>query len=279
MKYRRWLAVLCPCLLAVSVVLGCGRRVRERPSLAEAKRTLYVSCGGGLKPVMDDLGNIYFDHTGVCVDFAYAGPGPMHADLINTRRGDLYIPGGAYYVDLARPYGLIAANKPVCYMTPVLAVRKGNPAHVTGLKDLARPGLRVALGDPKAIVIGPISERILQRAGLAKAVAPNICMRGSCMSEVTNTLLTRTADAAIIWDNNAFEDRKQVDAVPIDPEYNEVSEVPVARLTCSKQPEEAKKLMAFLASEEAAAIFHKHGYATKRPAGIRLAARDQKGAK
>lgn len=275
MKYRRWHAILCLCLLAGSIAFGCGRRVKERPSLAEAKRTLYVSCGGGLKPVMDELGNTYFDRTGVRVDFAYAGAGLMHADLINTRKGDLYIPGGAYYVDLARPFGLIAEDKPVCYMTPVLAVRKGNPAHVTGLKDLARPGLRVALGDPKAIAIGPMSDRILQRAALTEAVAPNVCMRGSCVFELADTLLTHTADAAIIWDNTAFEDRKQVDALPIDPKYNEVSEVLVARLTCSKQPEEAKKFMAFLTSEEAAAIFRKHGYPTERPAGLRLAARGQ----
>jgi molybdate transport system substrate-binding protein len=276
-RHRRGYVILCLCLLAASLALGCARRAKARPSLAEAKRSLYVPCGGGLKPVMDELADLYFSRTGVRVDFAYAGAGLMHADLVNTRKGDLYIPGGAYYVDLAREHGFVAEDAPLCYMTPVLAVRKGNPAHVTRLQDLARPKLRVALGDARAVAIGPMSDRVLQRAGLTKTVAPNVCMRGSCVFEVADALLTRTADAAIVWDNTAFADRAQVDALPIDAKYNEVSEVRVARLTCSKQPEEAKRLMTFLTSKEAAAIFRKHGYPTERPRGIRLAPRVKEG--
>ena len=77
----------------------------------------------------------------------------------------------------------------------------------------------------------------------------------------------------------AFQNRKHLDSRPIAPRYNEVSEVLVSRLTCSKQPEEARKLMAFIASEEAAAVFHKHGFATERPEGMRLAPRAKGGGK
>jgi molybdate transport system substrate-binding protein len=274
MRYWRWLLIPALCLLTGALLLGARSAERaKQPSLSQASRTLYVPCGGGLKPVMDELGEIYFKRTGVRVDFAYAGAGLMHADLVTSRRGDLYIPGGAYYVDLARQLGFVAEDKPLCYMTPVIGVRKGNPAHVTGLQDLARPKLRVALGDAKAVAIGPISDRILRRAGLATAAARNISMRGSCVWEMADAILTHTADAAIVWDNTAFQDRKDMDALPIPPQYNEVSEVLVARLTCSKQPDEAKKLMAFLTSQQAAAILRKHGYATQRPGGLRLALR------
>jgi molybdate transport system substrate-binding protein len=150
---------------------------------------------------------------------------------------------------------------------------------VTSLQDLARPGLRVALGDPKAIAIGPMTERILQRAGIFEAVERNVSMKAACVPELANALATHSADAGIIWDVMVIQNAKHVDAIPIDPKYNEASEVLVSRLTCSKQPEEAKKLMAFLISPEAAAIFHKHGYATERPEGIRLAPRAKVGGK
>jgi molybdate transport system substrate-binding protein len=273
MKCRQWFIISCLGLLASGAVLGCRRASPSGPSLAAAKQSLYVPCGGGLKPVMDDLGRLYFDRTGVRVDFAYAGAGLMHADLVTARRGDLYIPGGAYYVDLARKEGFIAEDRPMCYLTPVLAVRKGNPKHLTGLQDLARPGLRIALGDPKAIAVGPISDRLLQRVGIAAAVEKNVSMRGSCVFELADALITHTADAAIVWDVTAFEDRTQIDSLPIAPGYNEASEVLVARLTCSQQPEEAKKFMSFLTSAEAAPVFRKHGYPTTPPAGLRLAPR------
>jgi len=246
---------------------------------ADAKISLEVPCGAGLQPAMDEIGQVYFQRTGVRVDLSYAGAGMLLSTLMTARRGDLYIPGEAYYVDQAAKHGFIADQRLLCYMTPVIAVRKGNPKRVTGIKDLARPGLRVAIGDPQAIAIGPMTERILQRAGIFETVERNIHMKAACVPELANALATHSADVGVIWDVMAFQNRKDLDSIPIDPKYNEVSEVLVSRLTCSKQPEEARKFMAFVTSPEAAAIFHKHGYATKRPAGVRLAPRAKVGGK
>jgi len=276
----RELGILVICAIGSLTLLGCGAGPAvSRPNPASAKITLDVPCGAGLQPAMDELGRIYFERTGVRVDFAYAGAGMLLSTLITTRRGDLYIPGEAFYVDQAHKHGFIAEDNPMCYMTPVIGVRKGNPKHIASLQDLARPGLRVALGDPKAIAIGPMTERILQRAGIFDAVERNVSMKAACVPELANALATHSADAGIIWDVMAVQNAKRVDALPIDPKYNEVSEVLVSRLTCSKEPEEARKLMAYLISPEAAAIFHKHGYATVRPAGVRLAPRAKVGGK
>jgi molybdate transport system substrate-binding protein len=276
----RALAVLLIGVIGGSMLSGCGggpRAARANP--ADAKISLYVPCGAGLQPAMDEIGRLYFQRTGVRSDFAYAGAGMLLSALMTTHQGDLYIPGEAFYVDQARKHGFIAADKLMCYMTPVIGVRKGNPKHIARLQDLARPGLRVAIGDPIAIAIGPMTERILKRAGVFEAVERNVCMKAACVPELANALATHSADAGIIWDVMAVQNAKFVDAVAIDPEYNEVSEVLASRLTCAKQPEEAKKLMAFLTSDEAAAIFHKHGYATVRPAGLRLAPRQKVGGK
>jgi molybdate transport system substrate-binding protein len=267
-------------VMAGLLLCGCGSKPQAaRRNPGSAKLSLEVPCGAGLQPAMDELGRLYFTRTGVRVDFAYAGAGMLLSTLMTTRRGDLYIPGEAFYVDQARKHGFIAEDRPMCYMTPVIGVRKGNPEHITGLKDLARPGLRVALGDPKAIAIGPMTERILQRAGIFDAVERNVSMKAACVPELANALATHSADAGIIWDVMAVQNAKHVDSIPIDPEYNEASEVLVSRLTCSKHPEEAGRLAAFLTSPEAAAIFHKHGYATTPPVGIRLAPREKVGGK
>jgi len=276
----RTLEVLVICAVGSLTLFGCGGGPGvSRPNPADAKVSLDVPCGAGLQPAMDELGRVYFERTGVRVDFAYAGAGMLLSTLMTTRRSDLYIPGEAFYVDQARRHGFIAEDKPICYMTPVIGVRKGNPEHVTCLQELARPGLRVALGDPEAIAIGPMTERILQRAGILEAVERNVCMKAACVPELANALATHSADVGIIWDVMAIQNAKHVDALPIDPKYNEVSEVLVSRLACSRQPEEAKKLMVFLLSPEAAAIFHRHGYATERPAGMRLAPRAEVGGK
>lgn len=277
--WRRALAISAA-VAAVALVLG-GRAAR-RPAAREAdapkaKVALEVHCGAGLQPAMDELGRLFTARTGIRVDFAYAGAGMLLSRLLTTRRGDLYIPGEAFYVDQAAQHGFVAEDRPMCYLTPVIGVRKGNPERIRRLEDLARPGLRVGLGDPKAIAIGPISDRILKRAGLYEAVDKNVSIRAACVPELANALATRSVDAAIIWDVMAVQNAKHVDAVPIDPPYNEASEVLVALLTCSKHPKEAREFMDFVTSPEGAAVFHKHGYSTERPRGIRLAPRAAQG--
>ena len=99
----------------------------------------------------------------------------------------------------------------------------------------------------------------------------NVTMQAGCIPELANAVSLRAVDAGILWDAVAVQHAKNIDAISIKPEYNEVAEVLVTTLTCSKQPEEARKLMDFITSEEAAAIFHKHGFSTECPENVRPA--------
>lgn len=257
---------------SAQVIVGrVGFEPVNGPSPADAETVLLVPCGAGLQPAMDEIADIYFHRTGRRVDFSYAGAGMLLATLNSTRRGDLYIPGESFYVDLARERGFIADEKPVAYFLPVITVQEGNPEGIHSLHDLTRPGLRVAIGDPEALAVGPVTQRILTRAGVKDAVQRNVTMQAGCIPELANAVSMKTVDAGIVWDAVAAQHAKNVDAVGIEPQYNEVAEVLVTTLTCSKQPEEARKLMDFITSEEAAAVFHKHGFNTEPPEGVRPA--------
>jgi molybdate transport system substrate-binding protein len=269
-------------LLAPESQVICGRvgfEPADGPSPAHAEDFVLVPCGAGLQPAMDEIGGVYFNRTGVRVDFSYAGAGMLLATLNSTRRGDLYIPGESFYVDLARDRGFVADQRPIIYFLPVIIVQDGNPKGIRRLQDLTRPGLRVAIGDPEALAVGPVTQRILRRAGIRDAVERNVHMKAGCIPELANAVSMRAADAAIVWDAVAAQHARHVDVVPIEPQHNEAAEVLVASLTCSKRPAEALKLMEFIASEEAAALCHKHGFRTERPDGVRLAPKrgDEKG--
>lgn len=240
----------------------------------DAGVALLIPCGAGLQPAMDAIGAVYFERTGVRPDFSYAGSGMLLATLDFTRRGDLYMPGEAFWVTMAQDRGLVVDSRPVVYFTPVIAVPKGNAARITSLHDLARPGIRVAIGDPEALAIGPVTQRILERAGIADSVRRNVVMRGGCIPELANCVAMKGADACILWDAVADQHKSKVDWIPIDPEYNEVAEVLIATLSCSSHPEEAEAFMEFIASEEAAAIFEQQGFRTEPPEGIRIAPRE-----
>jgi molybdate transport system substrate-binding protein len=242
----------------------------EAPAVGSGK-SLLVLCGAGLQPAMDVIGAEYQKRTGVRVDFSYAGAQMLLGQLAFSRHGDLYMPGEGFWVMQAVKRGYVQEYKPVVYFTPVIMVPKGNPKGVRTVQDMARPGVRVALGHPEALAVGPLTKRILQRAGVWEKVQPNVVMEAGCIPELTNAVVMKGADAGIMWDASALQVKEHVDIVPIAPKLNEVAEVLLATLRFSTDPAEAKRFLDFVASDDAQAIFERMQFRTQRPAGIRLA--------
>lgn len=239
--------------------------------------SLLAPCGAALQPAMDVIADTYYRRTGVRVDFAYAGAQMLLGQLAYSRRGDLYMPGEAFWVDQAAKRGLVEDSRTVCWFLPVIMVPKGNPKHIKTVQDMAKPGVRVGIGHPKALAVGPVTKRIMERAGIWEAVQRNVVMQAGCIPELANAVAMKAVDAGILWDACAEMVEEHVDIVKIDPELNEVAEVVLATLKVSQHPEEARKFMEFAASEEAAAILEERGFRTERPEGVRLAPRDNGG--
>lgn len=86
--------------------------------------------------------------------FNYAGSRHLLNQIELAEEGHAYQPGAMHYSTIARDKGFIDYEKFVAYHVPMIAVPKGNPANITGLDDLTQPGVRVALGDPRACAIG-----------------------------------------------------------------------------------------------------------------------------
>ncbi|MBL7129996.1 MAG: molybdate ABC transporter substrate-binding protein [Candidatus Omnitrophica bacterium] len=245
------------------------RRVQTHVA-SSRKGALLIPCGAGLRPPMDEIGKLFEKRMGTRVDFTYAGAGILLAQLTFSKRGDLYMPGEAFWVKMAQDRGFVTEIKPVAYFVPVIIVGKENPESINKLHDLTRPGLKIGIGEPEALAVGPVTQRILQRAGILEEVEKNVVLKAGCIPELGNAVSLKTVDASIVWDAIAVQYKEHVEAIPIPAEYNEVSPVVIATLRFSKSPEQARRFMEFVASDEAKAIFHKFKYQTERPEGIRL---------
>lgn len=228
--------------------------------------TLLAYVGAGLKPAMDDLVKAFAEKTGITVQCDYGGSGMIISRLRLARRGDLFMPGDLWYVELAEKEDLIASKASVCYFVPVILVQKGNPKNITGLADLVRPGVRLGLGNPKACQVGRASEAIFARSGIpAEAIAGNLVFSSVTVNELGLQVTMGQLDATIVWDAVAAFYAGKADVVPIPPAQNEISNVAVGVLKCSQQPAAARKFVDFLGGPEGQAIFHKHQYRTEPP--------------
>ena len=225
---------------------------------------LLLYCGAGLRPAMAEVVEAFGAARGVEVETDYGGSGMTISRLRLAGRGDLFMPGDVWYVELAEKEGLVASKRMVCTFVPVILVPKGNPKGIRSLGDLARPGVRLGLGNPKACQIGRLSEKIFGKNGIdAEAIERNLVYASPTVNELGVQVQVGALDAAIVWDAVAAQYAESADVVPIAAEENLVSHVALAVLTCSENPALAEALAEFTAGPDGRAIFGKHGYRTE----------------
>jgi len=249
-------------LLAAAIILSCIGCSPGAPQ--EAKLLIY--CGAGLRPPLEQIASEFAEQHGVKVECDYAGSEVLLSRIKLTGRGDLYMPGDGYYVDMAENEGLIASQQDVCYFVPVIMVQKGNPKNIRTLADLSRPGIKVGLGDPKACAIGRKCSKIFAKNKIAERdIDKNVKYRSLTVNELGNHIKVGALDAVIVWDAVAacFPDEGQV--VPIPAEQNVISTVAIGTLKSSAHPEQTAKFVEFITSARGKEIFAKHHYTTALP--------------
>jgi molybdate transport system substrate-binding protein len=229
------------------------------------KQTLLVYSGAGLKSAMDELAVSFENKTGVAVDVSYGGSGQIFGRLSTSGRGDIFIPGDFYYTMRGIEEGLIAGNltRNATYHIPVMLVQEGNPKNITSLEDLARPGIKVALGDDKACAIGKVSKEMLEREGLYETVKwNNLDVTTATVNELLIYVVNGVVDVAIVWEDNAgtLVEQGKVDAVEIESSKKIIQTIPISVTKCTKNPELAKEFMDFVCSEEGLKIWAKNGF-------------------
>jgi len=252
-------------LVAVFAVSGgCDRdRSAEENSTS---RKLLVFCGAGLRPPMAELAERFEQETGTAIDVDYAGHQVLLSKIKLGRQGDIYVPGDKRYVDLAAEEGLILSRERVCCFVPTILVQKGNPKSISGLHDLARPGVRLGLGNPEACAIGRTSKRIFEKNGVPwPDVERNLLFQSATVSELGMQIQAQSLDAVIVWDAVAEYYGRYGEQVPIPVRQNVISTVEAGVLKYTRDEALARRFLEFVVSDQGGQIFRKHGYRVESP--------------
>lgn len=239
-------------VLALSLLFGWA-------TSANAAELVLLS-GAGLRQPVERLLGEFTKKTGIRVVVEYGGSGQQMVRYLGSGLGDVFIPGSMFYIKQLVARGRIKYYRPVVFHLPVVAINRRSKFRVGSLKDLAQPGLRLGLGDPKSMALGRTAEEILVKAGLKKAVAKNVVVRAATVKQLALYVSKGFVDAAIIARADAFQDRRLVRVVPIPRRYFTADVVGAGVFVTTKQPARAKALADFLSSPRAMAVFTRYGF-------------------
>lgn len=226
------------------------------PSLAAELR---LSAGAGLRQPLDLVIDEFQKKTGHRVLVDYDGSGRLLTKIELTGQGDLFMPGEGFYLDKLRP-GAVHSRRTIVLRAPVIAVSRKYAGAITALADLARPGVRVGLGDPQAMALGKTAETILERSGLKAAVLKNTVVFAATVKQLALYASEGTVDAAIVGRPDALQFAKTVDSIAIPRELYEPDTIAVAVLTSTVDLQAACALRDFLVEPSSRKVFMRFGF-------------------
>jgi molybdate transport system substrate-binding protein len=198
------------------------------------------------------LADEFEQETGIRVQAEYACRRSLGRTVIEERDGDLYVNANAAATVEVKKAGLAAAEPVViAHLIPAIVVMKGNPKGIASVADLAKPGVRLCLGDPKGC-LGSVGLDILKKAGVADKAAANVVRQAGGEFDVARSVDGKAVDATIVWGSVVLEvERTDVELVPIPAEFNVLEPVEMLVLNTGRNKAGAARLAAFLQSPRA----------------------------
>ncbi len=229
-------------------------------------KELLIFAGSASKPPLDEAARLFEKKKKVKVNIVYGGSGFVLSQMKLTKRGDLYFPGSSDYMQKAIRDGVVYkdSKKIIVYLVPSINVQKGNPKNIKSLKDLTKPGIRVAIANPNGVCVGAYAVEIIEKNFSQKekeAFRKNLVnYTGSC-SKTASAISLKQADAVIGWRVFHYWDPDRIQNVPLKPnQIVRVGYIPIAISKFTKDKKLAKEFIDFLTSKEGKAVFAKYSY-------------------
>lgn len=136
-----------------------------------------------------------------------------------------------------------------------IAVAAGNPKQITGLNDLAKPGLIVVLAAP-TVPAGKYALEALQKAGVTvRPASLEVDVRAAL-----NKVALGEADAGVVYVTDVKSAGARVSGVEIPEQYQVIARYPIAVVKDSKNPRLARAFVDYLLSDEGRTLLAEFGF-------------------
>ena len=257
------MARLITVFLTVSLALAACAPPGEDGRLARRDRPLLVSAAVSLSGVMDTLTADYERRTGTAVELNLAASTVLAVQIIAGAPVDLFLSADQFQMDRVVEEGLIRPGTRVDLLSNqlVVVVPADVPAaSVTSPETLLQPMFgRIAVGDPAGVPVGVYAREYLESVGLWDALHDRLVPLRSARA-VLATVEIGAVDAGILYRTDAMSSDgvRVVFEVPLS--AGPAVAYPAALTTRATNPEAAQRLLTYLQSADARALFEQAGF-------------------
>ena len=198
--------------------------MRVRPGAVPAGGSVTVFAAASLTAAFTDVGTaLGAGNPGLSVTYSFAGSGALVTQVQQGAPADVVATADTASMARLVDAGLVETPTTFARNQLQILVAPGNPLGVASLADLARPGLKVVLGD-ETVPAGKYAAQGLQAAGVT--VAP-VSKEADVKAAVAKVTLGE-ADATIVYVTDVIAAGAKGQGVAIPDAQNVVAEYPIA---------------------------------------------------
>jgi molybdate transport system substrate-binding protein len=241
------------------------------PGAAADRGKIVVFAAASLREAFEAAAPAFLERTGVAVTFSFGGSDTLVTQLKQGAPADVFASANEAQMKAAADAGLIAGSaRTFARNRLVLIVPKGNPAKLTGLADLVRPGVKLVLAAP-TVPVGAYARAAFRtlngQPGFARdfdaLVERNVVSNELDVKAVATKVSLGEADAGVVYATDVtplIADRVAKigfpPSAPVDATY------PIAVLRGAPNAAGARAFVDFVLSPEGQAFLRARGFAS-----------------
>jgi molybdate transport system substrate-binding protein len=234
-------------------------------------KNLTVLAAASLTESFNEIGKLFeSQNPGVKVSFSFAGSQQLAQQLDQGVDADVFASANPKYMDAAIASKRVNKDDAKTFVKNRLVVifPKDNPAGISSLKDLAKPGLKLDLAD-KSVPVGQYSLDFLDKADqdlsfdpqFKDSVLKNVVSYEDNVKSVVAKVSLGEADAGIVYVTDITASAApKLGKLDIPDILNTVATYPIAPISDSKNPDLAKAFVMLVLSPDGQAIMAKYGF-------------------
>ncbi|MFE9689238.1 molybdate ABC transporter substrate-binding protein [Micromonospora sp. NPDC005806] len=251
----RWIRAALAGVAALTLGLtGCGG---DEPAATDGGGRVTVFAAASLTESFTKLGKDFeATHPGTSVTFNFAGSSALATQVTQGAPADVFAAASPATMKTVTDAGDAAGN-PVTLVRNqlVIAVPKGNPGKVTGLADLARPGVKVALC-AEQVPCGAAARTALGAAGVQLTPAT---LEQDVKGALAKVKLGEV-DAALVYRTDARSAAADLDGVEFPESARAVNDYPIVVLKHAGNPDGARAFVDYVRSDAGRAVLTAAGF-------------------
>jgi len=251
--------------------VACGGAGSDSGSGGGGKKqggTLTILAASSLIDAFGELGKTFEkQNEGVAVKQSFESSSTLRTQIQQGAPADVFASAATEEMDTAVKDGFVAGEPQVFVKNrEIIMVPKDNPAEITVFRDVANPGVKLALAQ-KDVPAADYALQILDKANaqygpdFKKDVLANVVSREADVRASVNRVVVGDADATFGYASDYTVDiRNRVKVVSIPPDLNIIATYPIAALDGARVPELAKKWVELVTSKHGQRVLEKWNF-------------------